>query len=292
MRVMPAAVRGPLAGTVMERLSAWLSAERYSRTVVPQVLGVARGLSAWMDDQDVALGGLTVGVVDVFEAGYGPGVPGRVIVGMRMPVVRRFLGEAGYVAGAARSRKRTRRPVGQAALRISEAASRELDAWARWQREVRGISPGCVRHRRIWVAGLVDSLPLTGDGVGWGACDVATLNTFIAERSAGFSPASCTLIVDATRSLMRWALAAGRVEHDLTGGILRTRATRATLPRGLSAVQVEALLAACSPATMVGVRDRAVITVLWRLGLFSRGHRANDGFGLSVCPAQRLFSGR
>lgn len=264
---MPATTRGPLAGAVMERLSAWLAVERYALTMVPQVLGVTRGLSAWMDDHDVALHALTVGVLDAFEAGYGPRVPGHVIVGMRMPALRRFLVEAGYLAGAALARKRVRRPVGMAAVPISEAASRELDEWARWQREVRGISSGCIRHRRIWVAGLVDSLPLAGDCIDWRACDVATLNTFIAERSAGFSPASCTLIVDATRSLMRWALAAGRVEHDLTGGILRTRSTRATLPRGLSPAQVEALLAACSPATVVGIRDRAVITVLWRLGL-------------------------
>jgi site-specific recombinase XerC len=267
MTVMPAAARGPLAGTVMERLSAWLAAERYASTMVPQVLGVTRGLSAWMDDHDVTLHALTLRVLDAFEAGYGPGVSGHVIVGMRMPALRRFLIEAGYLAGAALARKRVRRPVGKAAPLISEAASRELDEWARWQRDVGGISSGCIRHRRIWVAELVDSLPPAGDCIDWSGCDIATLNTFIAERSAGFSPASCTLIVDATRSLMRWALAAGRVGHDLTGGILRSRGTRATLPAGLSPAQVEALLAACSPATVVGVRDRAVITVLWRLGL-------------------------
>jgi site-specific recombinase XerC len=74
---------------------------------------------------------------------------------------------------------------------------------------------------------------------------------------------------------MRWALAAGRVERDLTGGILRARASRVTLPRGLSVPQVEALLAACDAGTVSAVRDRAVITVLWRLGL-----RAGETAGL------------
>src|SRR5690625_4240814 len=153
---------------------------------------------------------------------------------MRMPALRRFLIESGYLAGAGLVRKRVRRPASKPTPLISEAANRELDEWARWQREVRGISEGCVGHRRAWVAGLVDSLPVAGGGIDWNACDVEVLNTFIAKRSAGYSPASCTLIVDATRSLMRWAVAAGRVERDLTGGILRTRGTRATLPRGLS----------------------------------------------------------
>lgn len=274
--VMPATARGPLAGTVMERLSAWLAAEGYADTMVPQVLGVARGLSGWMDDHDVALRALTEGELEAFEASYGPGVAGHAMVAMRVPVVRRFLVETGLLTGALLTRKRARRPGARASIRVSAVAGGELEEWARWQRETRGISEGCIRHRAAWVAPFVETL-VDGDVVDWSVCDVAALNAFVTERAAGFSAASCTLLVDATQSLMRWALASGRVDHDLTGGILRTRGTRATLPRGLSPVQVEALVAACDPATVVGVRDRAVITVLWRLGL-----RAGEAAGLSL----------
>lgn len=265
--VMPAQAGGPLAETVMERLSAWLATEGYSSSMVPQVLGVARGLSAWMAEHDFGVQDLTLGVLDAFGAEYGPGVPGHALVGQRLPALRRFLGEGGYAAGAVVTRKRCRRPVGQAEPSINEAARAELDEWEAWQREVRGIGAGCIGHRRAWVAGLVDSLCSSGDRVDWSACDITVLNTFIVQRSDGYSPASRTLIVDATRSLMRWALATGRVEKDLTGGILSARSTRATLPRGLSTAQVEALLAACVPSTTAGIRDRAVITMLWRLGL-------------------------
>lgn len=277
MAVMPVAARGPLVGPVLERLSAWLASEGYASTVVPQVLGVARGLSAWMDDQGVLLPGLTVDILEAFEASYGPGVPGHAIVRGRLSAVRRFLIESGHLSGAIVARKRSRRPVGRPVALISEAAFRELDEWGRWQREARGIGEGCVGHRRTWVCGLVDSLPVVGDRVDWSACEVAMLNVFIAERSAGFSPASCTAVVDAVRSLMRWALATGRVDHDLTGGILRARTTRATLPRGLSQAEVGAMLAACSQDTVVGIRDRAVITVLRRLGL-----RAGEVAGLGL----------
>lgn len=273
--VMPATARGPLAGVVIERFSAWLVAQGYSDTMVPQVLGVARGLSAWMDDHGVALRGLTVGDLEAFQAGYGLGVSGHVIVMLRVPAVRRFLLETGLVAGAL-PRKRARRPRAGAAFQVSALARGELEQWSVWQRDLRGISEGCIGHRRDWVAPFVESL-VRGEVVDWGACDITALNTFITERSAGFSAASGALIVDATRSLMRWALASGRVERDLTGGIMRTRATRATLPKGLSPTQVETLLAACDPATIAGVRDRAVITVLWRLGL-----RAGEVAGLSL----------
>jgi len=274
--VMPATARGPLAGTVVERLAAWLAAEGYADTMVPQVMAVARGLSAWMDDHEVALQALTVGDLEAFEAGYGPGFAGHVIVRTRVPAVRRFLLEAGILTGAVPSRRRARRPGAGASIQVSAAAARELEEWARWQRETRGISEGCIRHRGTWVASFIGSL-VRGEVVDWSACDIDALNAFITERSAGFSSSSRTLLVDAARSLMRWALAAGRVDHDLTGGILRSQGTRATLPRGLSPAQVEALLAACNPATVVGVRDRAVITVLSRLGV-----RAGEVAGLSL----------
>jgi site-specific recombinase XerC len=274
MTVMPVAARGPLAGMVMDRLAPWVVAEGYAQTMVPQILGVARGLSAWMDDQHLGLDVLSDGVLADFQAAYPPGAPGHVIVRMRVPALRRFLVEAGYLRGVGSVRKRARRPGHQPSLSISAAAGQELDGWARWQHEIRGISEGCIGHRREWVAAFVDSLT-RNDAVDWSGCDVAALNRFVGQRSRGFSPASCTLIVDALRSLMRWALATGRVERDLTGGILRARASRVTLPRGLSLTQVEALLATCDPRTVVTVRDRAVITVLWRLGL-----RAGETAGL------------
>jgi site-specific recombinase XerC len=274
MTVMPVAARGPLAGVVVDRLTAWIVAEGYAQTMVPQILGVARGLSAWMDDQHLGLDVLSGGVLEDFESAYPPGVPGHRMVRMRMPALRRFLVEAGHLRGVCSVRKRARRPGHGANLSISAAAGQELEEWARWQREIRGISDCCIGHRRQWVGAFVDSLT-RNDAIDWSRCDVAALNRFVGERSSGFSLASCTLIVDALRSLMRWALATGRVARDLTGGILRARTSRVTLPRGLSLPQVEALLAACNQRTVVTVRDRAVITVLWRLGL-----RAGEAAGL------------
>ncbi|WP_434081511.1 hypothetical protein [Sanguibacter sp. Z1732] len=149
--VMPVVARGPLEGVVMEQLAAWLAAERYSRTMVPQVLGVARGLSAWMDDHDVSLAALSLDVLEAFQAKYAPGVPGHVIVKVRSPAVRRFLVECGYLPGeewyvsefVARARGRRRR-WGQ-------------PLWASWMRGAVGSArlAGSARHVSIIVgAGL------------------------------------------------------------------------------------------------------------------------------------------
>lgn len=210
MTVMPVAVRGPLAGMVMDRLAAWIVAEGYAQTMAPQILGVAGGLSAWMDDQQVGLDALSVGVLEDFGAAYPPGVAGHQLVRMRLPALRRFLVETGRLREVCPVRKRPRPAGYKVNVSVSTAAGQELDEWARWQREIRGISDGCIAHRRQWVAEFVESL--TGnDALDWSRCDVSALNSFVAQRSRGFSPASCTGIVDAMRSLMRWALATGRV---------------------------------------------------------------------------------
>ncbi len=276
MTVMPVAARGPLAGAVMDRLAAWLAAEEYAQTMVPQIVGVARGLSAWMDDQHVGLDAVSVGILEQFEGAYPPGVPGHQLVRMRLPALRRFLIETGHLVGVHPVRKRPRRPGRRVARPLSVAAEQELAEWAAWQRDVRGISAGCISHRRQWVGEFVESLTRE-DAVDWRRCDVNALNGFVGWRSQGFSSASCTGIVDALRSLTRWALATGRLPRDLTGGILRARASRVTLPRGLSLPQIEALLAACDAHAVSGIRDRAVITTLWRLGL-----RAGEAASLTL----------
>jgi hypothetical protein len=177
MTVMPVVVRGPLAGVVMDRLAAWIVAEGYAQTMVPQILGVARGLSAWMDDQHLRLDVLSGGVLEDFESAHPPGAPGHLIVRMRVPALRRFLVETGYLRRVVPVRKRARRPGHQPSLPISAAARQELDEWAPWQREIRGIGEGSIGHRREWVASLVDTLTRNG-AVDWSICDVAALNRF------------------------------------------------------------------------------------------------------------------
>jgi len=133
-----------------------------------------------------------------------------------------------------------------------------------------------VDTRRWWVRGLLVGLD-DGARVVWEVLDAGVLNRYVFERAAGCSLASRAYLVDALRSLLRWALAAGRVETDLTPGILRARMSRARLPRGLAPAQVDAMAAAMNPDPVVDARDRAVVVMLARLGL-----RAGEAAGLSL----------
>lgn len=255
--------RGPLADAAAD-LREWLTVQRYSPRTIPQVVNVALWLSAWMDEHGVALDAVDDGVLDQFMAGFVPGTPGRATVMGRLPVVRRYLLDP-----------HSRSP------RVPDPddvgpARRELDAWAVWQREQGGISEAVIRNRRHWVSGFISVL-VDDNTVGWDEVDVGSVNAYIAECGKGYAPPSCSLLISAMRSLLRWALVTRRIDRDLNHGILRTRVTRATLPRGLTSAQLDALLAATDPATRVGARDRAVLITLARLGL-----RAGEAAGLML----------
>lgn len=264
MRVHFGPARGPLADAAAADLRDWLTEQRYSLRTIPQVVNVALWLSGWMDDHGVALDAVDGGVLDQFRAGFVPGTPGRATVLGRLPVVRRYLLDPDS------------RLLRTGAPNDVGPAGRDLDAWALWQREQGGISEAVIRHRRHWVRGFVAAL-VNDEAVGWDEVDVGAVNAYIAERGKGYAPASCSLLVSAMRSLLRWALVTGRISRDLSRGVLRTRATRTTLPRGLTPAQLDALLAAVDSATRVGVRDRAVLATLARLGL-----RAGEAAGLML----------
>ena len=81
-------------------------------------------------------------------------------------------------------------------------------------------------------------------------------------------PRSVNEAVVGVRSLLRYFHTTGLIDRPLaqaTPWLARGRTS--SLPRTVAAGTGESLLASCDPDTLVGVRDRAVITLLVRLGL-------------------------
>lgn len=276
-RIVPAILRGPLADSVMERLKIWLRSEGYCDAVCVQVLSVARGLSLWMEQNHVTLDGLKDSSLSDYTSCFGPGVPGHYLVCSRINVIRRFLIAEDLLPDAEICAKRLRLPDGHRRQTLKTAACLELDEWAKWQSEQRAIGAGCIGCRRTWVSDFVDELCPEERSVDWSACTLAAVNAYVARRSAGFAPSSATTLVSAIRSLIQWAFITGRVDCDLSAGVLRASSTRVNLPRGLSSDDIRALLRSCNVNTAFGIRDFAVITSLYRLGL-----RAGELSGLMM----------
>jgi integrase/recombinase XerD len=95
----------------------------------------------------------------------------------------------------------------------------------------------------------------------------ADLSAFIgALRDGGLSARTVARSVHALRGLFRFAVREGRLDADPMENIRAPRAFHA-LPRYLTPAQVEALLAAPDVRTPLGVRDRAILEVLYATGL-------------------------
>jgi integrase/recombinase XerD len=82
----------------------------------------------------------------------------------------------------------------------------------------------------------------------------------------GLAPRSVARTVHALRGFFRFAVREGRLATDPMENLRAPRAFTA-LPRYLTPAQVEALLAAPDPATPLGLRDRAILEVLYATGL-------------------------
>lgn len=81
----------------------------------------------------------------------------------------------------------------------------------------------------------------------------------------GLAPASVTRCVVAVRNLHRIAVGSGQVQADVTAGMSPgTRSRR--LPKALSMDQVESLLAAPDTSTVEGLRDAALLELLYGTG--------------------------
>ena len=93
--------------------------------------------------------------------------------------------------------------------------------------------------------------------------DVAEFARELADR--GLAPSSVTRTVVAVRNLHKFALAQGWVSDDVAKTVT-PGAPAKRLPKALSIAEVEALLASCDTSTVEGLRDRALLELLYGTG--------------------------
>jgi integrase/recombinase XerD len=110
--------------------------------------------------------------------------------------------------------------------------------------------------------------------LGLGQSDLADFLGSLRER--GLGPRSQARHLFSARGFFRFALREGLIERDPTENLRPPKAFRA-LPRYLTPAQVDALLAAPDVADPVGLRDRAILEVMYATGL-----RASELTGLAT----------
>lgn len=155
---------------------------------------------------------------------------------------------------------------------------RALDAYLRHVTVERGLSAHTVAaYRRDlgvyqeWLVaeGIADTAEVTP----------AVIDRFIAERASAQPPPASTSLARLQSSVRGWHrfLAREGIEADDPSGRLRPPKAPRRLPKALTIEQVERLLAAPSPEDPLGIRDRALLELL-----YATGARVSEAIDLDV----------
>lgn len=130
-----------------------------------------------------------------------------------------------------------------------------------------GLSTGTracyCRFARLLIAQCFGDRPLD-----WTALTAESLTEFVRQAAADRKPSSSRSPVTAVRSFIRFLVLRGAVRSGLVGAVPTVRQWKhASLPKALTAEEVQRVLSLCEAETDVVVRDRAVLVLLSRLGL-------------------------
>jgi site-specific recombinase XerD len=148
-----------------------------------------------------------------------------------------------------------------------EGTAALLAEFGTWLDRERGLSPVSVRCYSKQVRAFLAAFPGAAETTVHGL-DAGQVTAFMTGFCRDRNPWSAKAMVTSLRAFLRFAHATGRTAAPLAGAVPAVASWRlAALPRGLSAAEVERLLAGCGRETAVGRRDFAVLSLLARLGL-------------------------
>ena len=139
-----------------------------------------------------------------------------------------------------------------------------LQEFLTWMRQHRGVGEASLRRYEYH---LVDLLDWLGDDPS--RFTAQKLRDFVQQQSRNYSSTGGTKkLFTAVRMFLRYLTIEGRCPTALNYALPSLAGwSRQGVPRCLPAADVEMLIAACDPTDKVGMRDRAILLLLARLGL-------------------------
>src|SRR2546427_9917698 len=107
--------------------------------------------------------------------------------------------------------------------------------------------------------------------------DAASIRTFILGRTKGKSRSNAKEVTSGVRMFLRYLIAEGKCRVGMDDAVPTIAMWRlSALPRYLPAADIERVIASCDRDTPVGLRDRAAILLMARLGLRAGDVRKMD----------------
>jgi site-specific recombinase XerD len=138
-------------------------------------------------------------------------------------------------------------------------------AFRDWFRMHRGAAEPTLR---LYCRGAAELLQTLGDDVGrW---TFQAVRQYLLRRASEAGAPTIQKLITSLRAFLRYLSFRGEARYDLDLAIPAVAYWRlATLPRCLSANEVDRLIAACAGGSPARLRDRAIVLMLSRLGLRS-----------------------
>lgn len=142
----------------------------------------------------------------------------------------------------------------------------EINAFATYLRDERGLSPVTISTRSERLAWFVDSLRTLDSLAG---ITIADVDAFVSKMHAqGWSRASLCQLTNSLRSFFKFAAARGWCSGNLPAAIASPRVyAREGIPQGPTWPDVQRLLAETLDDSPAGIRDHAILLLLALYGL-------------------------
>jgi len=148
-----------------------------------------------------------------------------------------------------------------------------VSAFNEWTRQQRGLVPSTLRGYSHVIREAIEDL-----GSDPSRYTAQALRAFVMKRAMAASRSRGKETVTAMRAFLRYLVAQGLCRTGMDDAIPTIAIWRlAALPRYLAAADVDRIIGSCDEGTAVGLRDRAVLLLLARLGL-----RAGDIVAMEI----------
>jgi site-specific recombinase XerD len=157
--------------------------------------------------------------------------------------------------------------MGVRGIVLDDAGEAVVSAFVRWQVDRRGLGE-LTAHGRTFPVRQFLAWRAAKSRPSLAELDPVELSEFVIAEAERLSRGSVRSLVTALRVFARFLFATGVVDRDLSGCVVKVSAARFDgLPKGVDRATLQALVASCDRASVVGRRDFAILLLMARLGL-------------------------
>jgi integrase/recombinase XerD len=232
-----------------------LAALGHSRLTIGGYTDSARHFTAWMLDGGLALDEVGKDTIDRFARHHCQCAGARRWSRVSTKYVRRAGRFVEFLAD--------RKVISPLPGAVAEIVHPQILGYQRWLFAHRGLSDRSVSRQGRMIKRL---LPALGDDPQ--AYSAEAIRSVVRAEAQQCSPSHIATMTSALRGYLRFLAASGWCRPGLDQAVPPVRQWRlSALPRYLPTADVDRMIASCDLATPLGLRDRAVLLLLGRLGL-------------------------